>query len=67
MVLCCVAIVSARKIVFRPTEDPFAVFANDHDVKIPEEDPDKVWFFSFFMAVNAAKAIFLVFNYSIDN
>lgn len=36
---------SGRKVIFGTPGDPFAEFANDHDVLIPEDDPNKVYSF----------------------
>lgn len=42
VVLCCVVYVSARKITFGTPGDPFAAFANDKDVLVPADDPNRV-------------------------
>lgn len=42
VVLCCVVFVSARKITFGTPGDPFAAFANDRDVLVPADDPNRV-------------------------
>lgn len=36
------AYVSARKITFGTPGDPFAAFANDKDVLVPADDPNRV-------------------------
>lgn len=40
--MCCLAAVSARKIIIGTPGDPFAEFKNDHDVLIREDDPNRV-------------------------
>jgi len=41
VILCCIAITSGRKIIVGTPGDPFVEFANDRDVLIPEDDPNK--------------------------
>lgn len=44
VVLCCLAaaLTNARKITFGKPGDPFAEFKNDHDILVPEDDPNRV-------------------------
>lgn len=41
--VCLIGVASCRKIVRKPTKDPFHDFIGDPDLEIPEEDDDTVW------------------------
>lgn len=41
IILCLIAAVSCAKFKSKPKKDPYADFANDPDLEIPEEDEDK--------------------------
>lgn len=40
--VCLIGVASCRKIVRKPTKDPFHDFIGDPDLEIPEEDDDTV-------------------------
>lgn len=40
--VCLIGAVASRKIVRKPTKDPFHDFIGDPDLEIPEEEDDKV-------------------------
>lgn len=42
LAFCLLAVVTCAKLPKRPKKDPYADFADDKDLEVPEDDDDKV-------------------------